>query len=329
MIEGLPDDPVIEKVRDAIHTHLKRVRLSGSNNIVSLCPFHDDRSPSFSMSLVNGLYICFSCGAKGNFQSFLKQVGMTPDEIKYHYGETLKQLKRNAPPPPDPGKPGIVMETNRHIPEELLGIFNFCPEDLLNEGFEEETLRSFKIGVDEKHQRITFPIRDFNGNLVGISGRAMHHDQEPRYKVYDKEYVDWDLPPYDTDKGNCLWNAHAVHQRRLKGSPSDEPIVIVEGFKACMWLQQAGVKDVVALMTADMSWAQQVMINQMGSRYIVMLDNNDAGVKGTINVTRALAKTSPYVRVVEYEEDQPSDVPREDVLDVVFNATPYDLMLLD
>lgn len=328
MSVDIPDDPVVQKVRETIDQHLKRVRMSGSNNIVSLCPFHDDHSPSFSMSLVNGLFICFSCGAKGNFRQFLTQIGMTPEEIKYHYGQTLQTLKKNAPPPPDPTKPGVVMESNRHVPEELLGIFNFCPLDLVDEGFEEETLKSFGVGVDKKHERITFPIRDLHGHLVGISGRAMRPDQEPRYKVYDKEYTAWELPPYDTDKSACLWNAHEVYSRR-RNSATNDPIVIVEGFKACMWLKQAGLVDVTALMTADMSWAQRWMLSRMGSSFIVMLDNNDAGVKGTINVTRELAKITRDVRVVEYEEDQPSDVPREDVLEVVLNATPYDLMLLD
>lgn len=325
---GLPDDPVVQKVRETIDQHLKRVRLSGSNNIVALCPFHDDHTPSFSMSLVNGLFICFSCGAKGNFRQFLTQVGMSPEEIKYHYGRTLETLRKNAPPPPDPTKPGVVMETNRHVPEELLGIFNFLPLDLVDEGFDEETLQSFQIGVDKKHERITFPIRDLHGNLVGISGRAMHLDQEPRYKVYDREYQSWDLPPYDTDKSLCLWNAHEVYARR-RNTTSSDPIVIVEGFKACMWLRQAGIADVTALMTNDMSWGQRWMLSRMGDSFIVMLDNNSAGVKGTINVTRELAKISQNVRVVEYEEDQPSDVPREDVLEVVGNATAYTSMLLD
>ena len=328
MSVDIPDDPVVTKVRETIDQNLKRVRMSGSNNIVALCPFHDDRSPSFSMSLVNGLFICFSCGAKGNFRQFLVQLGMTPEEIKYHYGETIKTLKKNAPPPPDPTKPGVVMETNRHVPEELLGIFNFCPLDLLDEGFEEGTLKEFQVGVDKKHERITYPIRDMLGHLVGISGRAMHAHQEPRYKVYDKEYTTWDLPPYDTDKSACLWNSHEVYQRR-RNSANNEPIVIVEGYKACMWLKQAGVQDVVALMTASMSWAQKWILSRLGNRFIVMLDNNEAGLKGTVNVTRELAQLSSDVRVVEYEEDQPSDVPREDVLEVVGSATPYDLMLLD
>jgi DNA primase len=327
-MNDVPDDPVVQKVREAIDTHLRKVRLSGSNNIVALCPFHDDSTPSFSMSLVNGLFICFSCGEKGNFRKFLAQIGMSPEEIKYHYGRTLEQLKKNAPPPPDPTRPGVVMETNRHVPEELLGIFHQCPVDLIDEGFDEATLEEFQVGVDLKHQRITYPIRDLHGHLVGISGRAMHEDQMPRYKVYDKEYTAWELPPYDTDKGLCLWNAHNVYAA-TRTSLSNEPIAIVEGFKACMWLKQAGVKYVTALMTNGMSWAQLWMLSRMGSRFIVMLDNNDAGVKGTINVTRELAKITTDVRVVEYEEAQPSDVPREDVLEVVYNATPYDLMLLD
>lgn len=321
------DNAVTAKVRAAIHQYLTRVRGAGPDNIVACCPFHDDNTPSFSMCVHNGLYICFGCGETGNFRSFLARMGLGPSEIKYHYGATLEQIRQNAPPPPDPTHPNVIMETNRHIPEELLGLFHFCPIDLLDEGFTEATLLDFGVGVDKFNDRITYPLRDFKGNLVGISGRAMREDQEERYKVYREEYTRWELPPYNTDKALLLWNAHRVFPA-VYNKPDAGPIVIVEGFKACMWLKQAGVPNVVALMTKAMSWTQAWLLRHMGNNHVLMLDNDNAGIAGTINASEELIKSSPHLRIVEYEEAQPTDVPLEDIPGLIENATPEVLFAL-
>jgi DNA primase len=319
--------PSTERVLETAHQYLKKIRMAGPDNIIALCPFHDDSSPSFAMNIHNGLYICYACGEKGAFRTFLTKIGLTTEQIRVNYGRTLEELKKNAPPPPDPLQPGIIVDSNKHIPEDLLGIFHRCPEDLLAEGFTEEVLQDFGVGVDIAHHRITFPLRDLQGNLVGISGRAMLAEQEERYKVYRNEYRTWDLPPYDTEKSVLLWNAHRVHPVVMR-SLQPAPVVLVEGFKACMWLTQAGVPRVVALMTKTMSWAQKLILQDMGGPYILMLDNDEAGVEGTVYVSKELHKACNDVRVGEYEENQPTDVPLEDVLQLIDSATDYNEMTL-
>lgn len=297
-----------------------KVRKAGGDNVILRCPFHEDNTPSFCMNVHNGLFICYGCDVQGNFKKFLQMLGMTPGDIDLQFGVTLKKLSKNAPPPKDKARPDVVMEVNRHIEEDLLGLFHFCPDDLVNEGFTEETLKHFRVGVDKQHSRITFPLRDISGHLVGISGRAMSVNQEPRYKVYLEEYVTWGLPPYNTDKGNLLWNAHTLF-KELKFYKGEPPwVVVVEGFKAAMWVHQAGFPRVVALMTKRMSMAQEWILNHMGAGYILMLDNDAAGVAGTINVSRSLYKTGTPLRIAEYSGDQPTDVPLDELPSVIESA---------
>jgi len=312
-------------VKDTVHRNLQRVRHAGPDNLVALCPFHDDSSPSFAISIHTGLWLCYACGEKGNFRSFLSKLGMSKRDIDDNYGDTLAELKRNAPPEPDIARPEIVMEVNRHVPEELLGVFRSVPEKLLQEGFSEEVLRHFEVGMDNVHHRITYPLRDLEGNLVGISGRATLDSQEERYKVYKNEYRAWDLPPYETDKSNLLWNSNVIYPL---ARVTEMPIVIVEGFKACMWLHQAGVTNVLALMTKRMSWAQEYILQSMGGPYIMMLDNDDAGIDGTIKISKVLQKYSRDVRIVEYEQEQPTDIPQEDVPGLIEDATDYQQIMV-
>jgi len=310
------------QVKQIVYERLHKVRHAGPDNLVAVCPFHDDTSPSFAIDVNTGLWLCYACGEKGNFRGFLSKMGMSKQDIQFHYGITLDELKKNAPPPPDPTKPGVVMETNRRVPEELLGIFHKCPRSLLADGFSQEILRDFGVGVDAVHRRITYPLRDLAGNLVGISGRAISENVVgSRYKIYKEEYKAWDLPAYDTEKSHLLWNAHRVYAEVQM--LIDPVIVIVEGFKACMWLTQAGIPNVVALMTKTMSWEQKWMLEKMGDSYILMLDNDDAGVDGFIKVSKELAIHSAHVRIVEYDYPQPTDVPLEDIPSLIANAVSY------
>lgn len=310
------------RVVEIARQFLQKIRPAGPDNFIALCPFHDDTSPSFCMSIHSGLYICYACAEKGTFRSFLTKLGATPQDLKFKYGKTLEDLRRNQPPPPNPLKPEVVMEPNRHIPEDLLGVFNRCPLGLLEEGFDEAILKEFGVGVDVTHDRVTYPLRDLQGHLVGISGRSLHDDVEPRYKVYLEEYRKWDLPPYQTDKRLLLWNAYRIYPEVMRAS--DRPrVVIVEGFKACMWLKQAGIKYVVALMTREMSRAQKWILERMGGSYVLMLDNDAPGITGTINVAAELLKSAP-VRVVEYDGRQPTDVPLHELPGLVESAASYD-----
>jgi len=294
----------------------------GGDNVSIRCPFHEDNNPSFCMNVSNGLFICYGCDVTGNFKKFLTMLGYSSAQIALHYGVTLKNLAANAPPPKDLSRPEVVMEANRHIDNDLLGLFHFCPEALLEEGFTMETLQKFGVGVDKQHSRITFPLRDIEGHLVGISGRAMLIDQEPRYKVYKEEYRTWGLPPYETDKANLLWNAHTMFDKlqREDGRPR---VVIVEGFKAVMWIAQAGIPNVVGLMTKRMSKAQEWILNRMGAEFVLMLDNDHAGIQGTIKVTETFYKSGARLRVVLYDGDQPTDVPLDELPELIDSAPTY------
>lgn len=309
------------EILEIVAPYLQGVRGSGPDNIVAKCPFHADNDPSFAMNIRNGLYICYACDARGNLAKFLEGMGMNPLDVKRRYRRVLERASKAKSTPFNPVKPNVVMEVNRRIPEDLLGLFNRTPAGLLEEGFSEETLKHFRIGEDTLHERTTYPLRDLEGNLVGISGRAWSNDVDPRYKVYRTEYENWDLPIHETDKSLLLWNAHKVYPTVFRGHET-QTVVVVEGFKACMWVHQAGFPLVVALMTKTMSDAQKFILERMGARYILMLDNDEAGLAGTISVGTKLLRTSS-VKVALYDAPQPTDLSPEEVAEAIEEARDY------
>lgn len=302
---------VTDEVLQLAHQHMLKVRRSGPDNIEAICPFHlkedgtPERKASFRMSLSKGVYFCHSCHNRGNLFTFLRDIGVSRVRIEGTYRFLIDQVAKNQPPPPNALKP-LVFELSP-IDEGVLGFFDYCPTDLLDSGFHKDTLYRFEIGYDPWHQRITFPLRDLKGRLVGISGRAAD-GVVPRHKVYDTEYQRWQLPQRGRlDRRAIMWNADKVYPLVYFEKPGDTKVVIVEGYKACMWVHQCGIKNVVALMGTYLSWEHKWILERLGASVYLFLDNNYAGRSGTIQAAASLT-SSLNVYIVQYprrlEEDE-------------------------
>jgi DNA primase len=283
-----------EGIRGIAERYLSKVKPSGPENIMAICPFHmgsngqPEKHPSFAMSLTKGVYFCHSCQTSGSLRRFFEQMGVPPILIERLHKYTLQEAEEALGPPPDPLRPKVISSTP--INDQLLGLFNYCPTSLQAAGFSQETLQTFEVGYDKWHNRVTYPMRDLKGQLVGINGRSLS-DDNPRYKIYDKEYMVWGLPErVGWNKRTVLYNAHRVYPKAYLSSDPD-PIVVVEGFKACMWLWQAGIKDVVALLGTYLSWEHRWILERLGAHVYLFLDNNQPGRYGAYKAAKALSQS--------------------------------------
>lgn len=315
-------------ILDLAHELLRRVKPTGNEDIMALCPFHtksdgtEEKHPSFSMNIYSGLWYCHSCHCRGNLYTFLRDLGVSRGDIQLRYGDVIDAAQAYAPKKPDPLNP-IEPVASEPLDEAFLGLFDYCPQGLLDEGYDQETLRKFDIGFDEKHMRITFPLRDLRGRLVGISGRSVIN-ATPRYKVYDYEYKDFGLPMRKTEKRALLYNAHTIlPQFAFETDPSARYVVVTEGFKSTLRVFQAGVHNVTGILGSYMSNEQQWVLERLGCPILLMLDKNDAGRKGQLDAGKRLLKTCPRVYVVDYAADQPSELLPQAIPDALLGAQPF------
>ena len=316
-------------VQQLVGPSLGRLKRTGNENVMAPCPFHvgkdggREKNPSFCLSLRSGLWVCFACKEKGNLTSLLERIGVDAGTINLHR-HTIEEAAKHVTPKFDALRAPIV--TDDPLPPELLGLFDYTPRDLLDAGFTEETIRYFDVGFDELHRRITFPLHDLKGNLIGINGRAIDDDDDvKRYKVYDREYEDWGLPYREAPKKIHLWNAHRTYHKALStGADSPRYVALVEGHKACMWLHQLGVPFPLALLGSYMSDPQKSILERMGCPVYVMLDNDMAGWKALPYIARSLSQ-SMQTYVVEYDARQPDEAGPQEVLQAFQSAVPYHL----
>ena len=308
-----------DELRNFAEKYLGDVKPSGGDDVLTRCPYHQAtghvNSPPFSFSVVKGVWNCFSCGETGNFVQLLRHLSLNPDFFKAE--TTAARYAVSDKEKYDPLRPKAIARVEDTIPERILGEFDMCPETLVDDdGFSEATLQYFGVGFDVKHSRITFPMRDLTGSLVGISGRTVIN-QNPRYKVYTSEYAAFGVAPgLHVVKGAVLWHADSVYPRACFG-PLSSPLVVVEGFKACMRVWDSGYENVVALLGCAMTDDHLWILQRIGAPVILMLDRNTAGVKGTKKVGEELLKYLPVYVAQDYDGEQPSDLNEPEVLSAI------------
>lgn len=326
------------------------IRPSGGDNVLLRCPFHKsgrEQHPSFSVSLSKGLYNCFTCKTSGSLKRLLHELGVSRDRIDIELEGIEPFLERqrrqfqferaNTFAYQDP------FEAEPKLPEALLGIYDWMPLTLVEKGFSPEILRSFEVGFDRLQNRVTYPIRDLYGNLAGISGGSIIPGTSPRYKVYQGGHqandgswkagdlglwFDEEFPGYRFENHDFLWNFDRLYPRLVEMSGGPATVYLVEGFKACLWMVQAGLHNTIALMGSSISDRQQLMLHRLGVRLVLCLDNDDAGRKGNLSAgTLLYTPMHGNIFVMEYpgidDDSQPDDYPLDILPEMVDAAKPF------
>ena len=313
-----------------------KLRPSGAGQIITTCPFHKDgqeRKASFSVNVDKGVFHCFTCHEKGSLRLLLQKLNVPASTIDSEtkiiqpYLDRQKELfkveKQNTFSHRDPFRADFTM------PESILGVYEVCPMKLVAEGFRQDLLKEMDVGYDRENNRIMYPLRDMYGNLAGFSGGAteLSHQPHPKYRVYQgrrkgldgknlpSDFGTWfdaedDFRDYKCENHDFLWNFDKVFKRRV--SDPNGSVFVVEGFKACLWMLQAGYKNTVALMGSYISERQQQMLHLLGWPVTLFLDNDQPGIRATEMVGGLLWKPMyGRVNVVPYPEgdfdSQPDD----------------------
>lgn len=342
-----------DQVLELVRRHLPGpFRPSGGSNYLTICPFHKEgreKTPSFSIDVDKGIFHCFTCHKAGPIPYLLYLLGLPREQIDAEtksikpyldrQRENHKLREENFFVNRDPFQADYV------LPESILGVYDWLPLKLANDGFDVKLLQQMEVGYDRKNERITYPLRDMYGNLAGFSGGAAL-GQEPKYKVYQGkrkdtsgrrwlagDFGDWfdeKYPDYRCENHDFLWNFDKVFAALQAASDPSTTVFVVEGFKACLWMLQCGLPLTVALMGSYISTRQQRMLHMLGCRVAIFLDNDDAGRNATFHVGELLWKplygridVVPYpehdvVASLERKENtQPDDYEREAVIELV------------
>ena len=334
---ALIDNEIIGRIRksndivDVIGSYIDLV--PKGKNYFGVCPFHDDHSPSMSVSREKQIYRCFTCGASGNVITFvmnyenigfvdaLKKLG---DRVQIHldikssqkdskYSELYDIYKLSTSFYKNNlnsllGEKAREYLNNRKITEDMIKTFDIGLS--LNDSLSKMLLKKYDakklidIGLSHKYNgkiadlflnRIMFPIKDLNGNIVAYSGRKYDDSDAPKY-INTKETVIF-------KKGNVLYNYFsALEEVRRK-----KEIIVCEGFMEVIRLYSIGVKNVVALMGTSFTSDQLEVIKKLNVNVVLNLDNDDPGKLAAFQIGETLSKNGINPTVIVFDRYKDTD----------------------
>lgn len=292
--------------------HVPGLRTGSSSNLTGFCPIHGETpgksKPSLSVNVETGLWYCFAGCGGGTARSFLEALGTKRSVID----REVAKLPKTARPKRAKSTEVTV------LPEKLLGVFDYCPLALLRDGFSKEVLFRHDVGYDKELNRITFPIRAKDGQLVGIVGRR-RNPEFGKYKVYTSELLKYGFNVPSFSKTDYLWREDKV----LPALAPGDDIFVVEGFKAALWFVQSGFEHVVALMGSHMSEKQERKLLSTGQRIFLCLDNDDAGKKASLKISHKLRGARRLIVPLPDGIHQPDDLTEDELCDVC--STPISI----
>lgn len=300
-------------------------------NYFGVCPFHDDHSPSMSVSFEKQIYTCFSCGASGNVFtfvseyehiSFIEAVVLLGEKLGYKInGETkndnnnktdykiydlaVKFYQNNLHS--SLGKNAIRYLEDRQINRETIKKFGIglslsksgLTELLLAKNYNLEKIvdlgLSNNLGTDLFLNRIMFPLYDLSGNPVGFSAR-IYNMKDPSKYINTKETNIF-------KKGNLLYNYHIARQHLKK----NEYILIMEGFMDVIRAATIGIDNCVATMGTAFTKQQALIVKKMTDNIILCFDGDKAGEEATISAIEVLEKLNITPKVIRLEDDMDPD----------------------
>ena len=309
----------MRSVEEVVSPFLRQMRPSGSEGIRATCPICSHKR-TFLLSVSRGTFICFSCQNKGGLPRLLSLLGLGREEIDHR----LKGVSLEKP------KGFVVAKQSNVLPEYVLGAFEVFPKPLLRLGFSEEIIKKHDVGFDRNKCRITFPIRDFLGRLIAVSGRAYPDGVSPRYLVYHHDFTGI-VPSYTPENRAHLYGIDSVYSSKYMNPDNEDPVILVEGYKACLWMRQHGFENTVALQGSTMSLGQETMLARLRGKKIVFLDNEAGksypGKNGrcdAIRIASRLRRHSP-TRVCVYPEQygertSPDDLNKRALMQIIQNS---------
>ena len=329
------NNEVVNEIRnktDIVDVISKYVNLTKKGkNYFGICPFHDDHSPSMSVSPDKQIYTCFSCGASGNVFTFVadyekisfheavrllgEKVGIevgksiTSDAKKDDYFDIYNiankfyqnSLFTNL------GKNAIEYLEKRNIDKETIKKFGIglsiqkvsLTDYLVNKKYSIDKLIDCGITNDNGHDifinRIMFPICDLNGNPVAFSGRIYNTRDTAKY-VNTKE----------TDKfkkGKILYNYHIAKEQLKK----NDSIIIMEGQMDVIRASTIGINNCIATMGTALTKDHKNIIRNMANTIILCFDGDSAGEKATISAIELLEDTDANIKIVRLPDNMDPD----------------------
>ncbi len=331
MSSYFPDEfiqEVIERndIVDVVSQYVKLKR--GGSTLKGLCPFHKEKTPSFSVSGDKQLFYCFGCAKGGTIINFVMQME------HLDFVEAVKMLAEKA---------GIAIpETNGHTrtdnAEARLLIYKInaeagrffyaqlstpqgtiAREYIVKRGLSQNTVNKFGVGYSPEGNHLLIHLRNlgYTDEQIISSGMAVKNDSG---NIYDRfrnrlmfpiidvrkniigfggRVMDDSMPKYlNSPETLAFSKSHNLFGLNFAKATKEDYFILVEGYMDVISLHQNGITSAIATLGTALTPEQARIIKRMKSEVIIAYDSDNAGQNATKRAIEMLADEGLIVRVL-------------------------------
>lgn len=317
-------------IADVISAYVTLKR--AGSHMQGLCPFHNEKSPSFTVFNGTQSFYCFGCGAAGDVVTFIRKIE------NLDYVEALHSLAKRAGvaiPEEEEQRGGVrrsrVLEMNREAAKFFrsqmlssseaksyfigrglnrdivtkfgLGYSGFrgyeVSDHLKKLGFTEEEMIAGRIlGRNDKgvfpyfRNRVMFPIIDTAGSVIGFGGRIMGKG-EPKY-----------LNTPDTVAFNKGKNLFALNFARTE---CQKELILCEGYMDVIAMHLAGFRNAIATLGTALTQEQARLMKRYTNKIIISYDNDNAGHLAAERASKILTEAGLEVKILRVKNAKDPD----------------------
>ena len=334
-------EELVEEIRskndivDVISSYV-RLQKKGSSYF-GLCPFHNEKSPSFSVSRQKQMYYCFGCGAGGNVFTFLMEYE------NYSFVEALKYLADRAgvelPEPEYSGEAkkradtkAILLEINKAAAQYFY-VQLLRPQGghaltyLKDRKLSDDTIKAFGLGYSNKYSDDLYKYLKSKGYKDDMISQAGLISIDEKYGVHDKFWNRVMFPIMDVNSRVIGFGGRVMGDAKPKYLNSPETIIfdksrnlyglnrarksrkpyflLCEGYMDVISLHQAGFTNAVASLGTALTPGHVALIKRYVNEVYLTYDSDEAGTKAALRagpILREVGITAKIIRMEPYKD---------------------------
>ena len=335
-------EEILEKIKDAndiVDVISEKVRLKkAGRNFSGLCPFHNEKTPSFSVSQEKQIYKCFGCGEAGNVITFVMKDKNLPfiDAVKYlanraNISIQIGNTKDNRLVKKKELLWNVNLEAGKYFFANLMRNEE-AKEYFINRGIKEETIKKFGLGYSNnswnnlmfylRKKGIKDEIMEEAGLISVNKEKGTKYDRfrnRVMFPVFDYSgkvigfggrVLDDSKPKYLNSpetlvfqKGTNLYGLNFALKHNLK----ERYFIIVEGYMDLIALHQSGITNVVASLGTALTINQARLLKRYADKVVISYDADLAGQMATIRGLEILRSVGFDVRVLNIPQGKDPD----------------------
>ena len=314
-------------------------------NYIGNCPFHNEKTPSFTVSPTKGIYKCFGCGKGGNSINFIMEIE------HFNYPEALKFVAKKYNIEIEEEEMSSEQVERANEKDSLFIVSNFAKEyfqDILwnseegksvglsyfkERGFTEEIIKKFELGYNPKAKDAFSKSalkKAYDKQVLVSSGLSLINESSGQIVDRFKERTMFPIQSYS---GRTLGFGGRAFSAKAKAKYLNSPetliyhkskvlyglnfakhaigkeglCYIVEGYTDVISMHQNGIENVVSASGTALTLEQIKLINRLAQNVVLLFDGDNAGIKATYKSINMILKEGMNVKIAAFPEGDDPD----------------------